>query len=221
MSERHRASDAVEEYLEAIHRFGASAEGVSTTRLAEHLHVRPASVTGMLRRLREAGLISYRRYGEIALTPQGETRAHELIRRHRLAERLLTDLLKVPLDRAHEEACRLEHALSPDVEAHLSEALGAPDSCPHGHPIDAGADDHTFALTEAPAHRRLLLVRLEDESPEVVRYLEARGLLPGAKLTVRAHDAAGDTVEVEVAGQTRTLSASLARRLRVRRLLEV
>ena len=153
MFERHKASDAVEEYLEAIHRFGLSAEGISTTRLADHLQVRPASVTGMLRRLREAGLITYRRYGEIALTPAGEVRAHDLIRRHRLAERLVTDVLKMPLERAHQEACRLEHALSPEVEARLAEALGSPDFCPHGHPIDAGADDDTLALTDAPVAR--------------------------------------------------------------------
>ncbi len=220
MPERRRASDAVEEYLEAIHRFGSSAEGISTTRLAEHLQVRPASVTGMLRRLREAGLITYRRYGEIALTPAGEERAHDLIRRHRLAERLLTDLLKLPLERAHQEACRLEHALSPEVEAHLAAALGSPDSCPHGHPIDAAADDHTFALADAPEWRLLTLVRLEDESPEVVSYLAARGLLPGATLLLRTHDTVAEIVTVDVGGQTYPLSTSLARRLRVQRAPE-
>ncbi len=188
MAERHKASDAVEEYLEAIHRFGERAGGVTTTGLADHLQVKPASVTGMLRRLRTAGLISYRRYGEIALTEEGEQRAHGLIRRHRLAERLLTDVLKLPLEQAHQEACRLEHAFSPEVEARLAEVLGSPEACPHGHPLDLLTEDHTLPLSEAPAGELLHLVRLEDESPEVVHYLSERGLLPGATVSVREQD---------------------------------
>ncbi len=218
MPGRHTTtSPVVEEYLEAIHKFGSSADGVSTTRLAGHLQVTPASVTGMLRRLTKAGLISYRRYGEIALTDEGDRRAHVLIKRHRLAERLLTDVLKVPLDAAHEEACRLEHALSPEVEARLETALGSPESCPHGNPIDAGADDHTFSLAEAPAGRALTIARMEDETPEVVRYLSERKLLPGAQVTLKKREALGSVLVVEVEGKRHHLSAALAETIRVTR----
>jgi len=214
---RHTGSHAVEEYLEAIHRFGATAEGGSTTRLAEHLGVAPASVTGMLRRLRETGLITYRKYGEFALTAEGEARAHNLIRRHRLAERLLTDVLKVPLEEAHDEACRLEHALSPQLEARLATALGSPESCPHGHPIDAAAEDHTLPLADLPANRRAVIARLEDETPARVRYLSERGLVPGARVVVRKRDSLGEVLVVEVNGQTHSLALALARTLRIRR----
>ena len=218
MPGRHATtSHVVEEYLEAIHKFRSTASGVSTTRLAEHMRVTPASVTGMLRRLTKAGLISYRRYGEIALTDEGDRRAHELIKRHRLAERLLTDVLKVPLEAAHEEACRLEHALSPEVEARLETALGSPDSCPHGNPIDAGADDHTFPLAEAPAGRTLTIARMEDETPEVVRYLSERKLLPGAQVTLKKREALGSVLVVEVEGKRHNLSSALAESIRVER----
>ena len=214
---RATASPAGEEYLEAIHKFGRTPDGVSTTRLAEHLQVTPASVTGMLRRLAKAGLISYRRYGEIALSEEGERRAHVLIKRHRLAERLLTDVLKMPLEAAHEEACRLEHALSPEVEAHLETALGSPSSCPHGYPMDADAEDHTFALAEAPAGPALTIARLDEERPEVVRYLSERRLLPGAQVKIRKREALGGVLIVEVEGKRHHLSAELAGAIRVAR----
>jgi DtxR family Mn-dependent transcriptional regulator len=218
MPGRHTTtSHVVEEYLEAIHKFGRTPDGVSTTRLAEHLQVTPASVTGMLRRLTRDGLISYHRYGDIALTAEGDRRAHEMIKRHRLAERLLTDMLKVPLDAAHEEACRLEHALSPEVEARLETALGSPESCPHGNPIDAGAEDRTFSLAEAPVGRTLTISRMDDETPEVVRYLSERKLLPGAPVTVKKREALGTVLVVEVGGKRHHLSATLAESIRVTR----
>jgi DtxR family Mn-dependent transcriptional regulator len=221
MPGRHTTtSHVVEEYLEAIHKFSRDAEGVSTTRLAEHLQVTPASVTGMLRRLTRDGLISYQRYGEIALTSEGERRAHELIKRHRLAERLLTDVLKMPLEAAHEEACRLEHALSPGVEAHLEKALGSPDSCPHGNPINADADDHTLALTDATVGKMMTISRLEDETPEVVRYLAQRKLLPGARVTLKKRESLGGVLVAEVEGRRHHLSAALAQTIRVERRKE-
>lgn len=218
MSSSTALSESVEEYLEAIHRLSGSAKGVSTTGLARQLGVRPASVTGMLRRLAELGLITYRRYRNIALTDRGEQRAHEVIRRHRLAERLLTDMLGVPLDQAHEEACRLEHAVSPELEGRMAEALGGPRACPHGHPIDAAAEDRSVGLTEAPLNRQLTIVRLDDESPEVVRYLAGLGLLPGARVVVKLREPRDGAVVVETAGVTRTLGPDLAAGVRVARV---
>lgn len=205
----------VEEYLEAIHRLGLEPEGVSTGRLARHLSVTPASVTGMLRRLAKRGLIAYHRYQDIILTPTGQRQAQALIRRHRLAERLLTDFLKVPLDRAHDEACRLEHVLSPDLASRVSGALGGPETCPHGHPINLATRDQTHSLLDAPLRRRLVISRLEDESPEIVRYLSARGLLPGARLLIKSRQPASGTVEVEAKGETHALGRDLAAGIRV------
>lgn len=208
-------SGAVEEYLEAIHRLSAKRNALSTTGLAERLKVTPASVTGMLKRLAEMGLISYRRYGRIKLTPEGKRRSRAIIRRHRLAERLLSDVLGVPLDQVHDEACRLEHALSPDVENRIAERLGAA-VCPHGNPINL-ASDRSVSLLDAPAKRPLTVVRLEEESPEVVRYLSERGLLPGATVTVTRREPLGSAVMLEVNGQEQVIGRALADTIRVAR----
>ncbi len=215
MPQAETLTQAVEEYLEAIHHFAASGEGPTTTRLADHLDVRPASVTGMLKRLADLGLVDHKRYGRIKLTPAGERRAHAIVRRHRLAERLLTDVLDVPLDQVHDEACRLEHALSADVAGRIAKKLGDPELCPHGHPIDAQIQDRTMSLLDAPEGATLVLVRLGDESPEVVRYLADRKLLPRARLKVKAREPVGGGVVVEVNGGTHTIGRQLAATIRV------
>ncbi len=205
---------AVEEYLEAIHRLVAAGEA-STSRLAERLSVKPASVTGMLKRLADRGLITYQPYGEIALTPDGRREALTIIRRHRLVERFLSDHLDMPLDRVHEEACRLEHALSPELESRITLKLGAPRACPHGHPIDARANDNTINLLEAPRNKAVVIARLEDESPEVIRYLTEQNLLPGTTITVTNREPREGALTIEVGGQRRMIGPGLAAGLRV------
>ena len=217
MAERKALTDAVEEYLEAIQRFSGEGEGPSTTQLASHLKVRPASVTGMVKRLAERGLVNYRRYGRVNLTPAGRRGARAIVRRHRLAERLLTDVLELPLDRVHDEACRLEHALSPEVEQLIARKLGDPEDCPHGHPIKAGSEERTVTLAEAPEGRLLRIVMIEDESPEVVRYLTERKLLPKGTVTVREREPIGGGVVLDVEGKTETLGREMAATIRVRR----
>ena len=214
MSQSRELTQAVEEYLEAIHRFSES-DGPTTTRLARQLGVAPASVTGMLRRLAEQGLIRYQRYGRITLTPEGRRRARGVIRRHRLAERLLTDVLGLPLDQVHDEACRLEHALSPEVEDRIAQTLGDPEACPHGNPIDVGSHGKAGRLTEAAQGRDVSIVALTDESPEVVRYLTEHGLMPPALVKVTGRQPVGGGVIVMVGGVEKTLSRELAATIRV------
>jgi len=215
MTQTQPISGAVEEYLEAIHRLSGKQGALSTTGLAERLGVKPASVTGMLKRLAAQGFITYRRYGRIELTPEGGRLAGSVIRRHRLAERLLTDVLGVPLDRVHDEACRLEHALSPDVENRIAERLGA-DVCPHGNPINS-TPDRSVSLLDAPMNRPLTIVRLEDESPEVIRYLAEQSLLPGGTVTLKRREPLGGAVVLEVGGAAQTIGRDLAETIRVAR----
>lgn len=218
MSSSEVLSPSIEEYLQAICRLSQMPDGVSTTRLARRLSVKPASVTGMLRKLSEMGLITYRRYRNIALTRAGGRRANDLLRRHRLTERLLTDVLGVPLEEAHDEACRLEHAVSPALESRIAEKLGPPEACPHGNPLDVGADDDTVRLVDAPENLSLAVVRLEDESPEVVRYLAERNLLPGSRVKMKLREPLGGGVVLDVAGKTQILGADVAASIRVRQV---
>jgi DtxR family Mn-dependent transcriptional regulator len=170
----------------------------------------------MLRRLRELGMINYRRYHDIALTEDGQQRAHDLIRRHRLAERLLTDVLKVPLDEVHQEACRLEHVVSPRLEQRIVDALGRPASCPHGHPMDMDAAEAVVSLLDAPLNVDLVIARLDNESPDVVRHLSERALVPGAQVIVKQRDVTAGTVVVETPGETHTLGIAIAETVCVR-----
>jgi DtxR family Mn-dependent transcriptional regulator len=218
MAETEVVSDSIQEYLQAIHRLSQMPGGVSTSGLARRLGVKPASVTGMLRKLADMGLITYRRYRDIALTPAGDELADELLRRHRLTERLLTDVLDVPLEEAHEEACRLEHAVSPELETRIARKLGRPNVCPHGHPLDVDADDVTVSLAEAPTDRRLTVVRLEEESAEVVRYLTERNLLPGVRVKVEQREPLGGGVVIDVEGERLVIGADVAATIRVRPL---
>jgi len=194
MSSSEVLSPSIEEYLQAICRLSQMPDGVSTTRLARRLSVKPASVTGMLRKLSEKGLITYRRYRNITLTRAGDRRANDLVRRHRLTERLLTDVLGVPLEEAHDEAC------------------------PHGNPLDVGAEDNTVRLVDAPENLPLAVVRLEDESSEVVRYLAERNLLPGSRVKMKLREPLGGGVVLEVAGKTQILGADVAASIRVRQV---
>lgn len=216
MASGETVSQSVEEYLQAIRRLSLLPGRVSTTRLARQLGVTPASVTGMLHRLADLGLISYRRYRRISLTPEGEHLAQGLIRRHRLTERLLTNLLDVPLHEAHQEACRLEHAVSPALESRLADKLGAFAACPHGHPIDASRAEAGRSLLEAPLQRPLTIVSIEDESPEAVRHLAERGLLPGASIEVISRDPRDDALVLDVGGRTEALGRRVAAGIRVR-----
>src|SRR5471032_2764160 len=127
--------ESTEEYLEAVYRLDREGPGVTTSGLAAELGVAAASVSGMLKKLAEGGYLEYIARGEAKLTQKGLEVAVRVIRRHRLAERLLTDVLGMPWDEVHAEACRLEHAISARVEERLITLLGNPQSCPHGHPI--------------------------------------------------------------------------------------
>src|SRR6201996_3741666 len=127
--------ESTEEYLEAIYRLCREGPGVTTSGLAADLHVAPASVSGMLKKLASDGYLAYRARGEARLTERGLGVAVRVMRRHRLAECFLSTVLGMPWDEVNEEACRLAHALSARVEERLVAVLGDPKFCPHGLPI--------------------------------------------------------------------------------------
>ncbi|MDE2571320.1 MAG: metal-dependent transcriptional regulator, partial [bacterium] len=142
-------AESIEEYLEAIFRLEREGSGVTTSALASELGVSPASVSGMLKKLAGEGYLQHEPRGTATLTQKGVEIGARTLRRHRLAERLLTDVLGMSWDEVHEEACKLEHAISTRVEQRLIEILGHPRTCPHGHPIPA-EDGSEAALDIAP-----------------------------------------------------------------------
>lgn len=182
-----KRSQSIEEYLEAIYKLKRSGEA-GAKRLADELHVSPPSVSQMLARLLDAGLVSRAADGRIELTAQGEAEGARLVRRHRLSERFLTDYLDLPWDQVHDEACKFEHVLSDEVEARLAEQLGNPRTCPHGNvipdPSGEVSEEPAVPLSELRAGDASTIARVSDERPELLRYLASLGLLPDTEVVV-------------------------------------
>ncbi|HVA37873.1 MAG TPA: metal-dependent transcriptional regulator [Candidatus Dormibacteraeota bacterium] len=212
-------AESVEEYLEAIYRLEREGPGVTTSGLASELGVSPASVSGFLKKLAGEGFLEHEPRGTATLTQKGAEVGARTLRRHRLAERLLTDVLGMAWDEVHEEACRLEHAISGRVERRLMEFLGNPKTCPHGHPIPA-EDGSEATLDVAPLAQAepgdgVRIAGVTDEVPEMLRYLREIGLLPGVSVHVVEKAPLGGPVTIAVDGRQHAISLELARTILV------
>jgi DtxR family transcriptional regulator, Mn-dependent transcriptional regulator len=179
---------AVEDYLKAIYQLSEAGEPVSTSAIAERLGIAAGSVTGMLKRLSEAGLVEHTRYYGARLTDDGVQNAVRTIRRHRVLELFLVEVLGFTWDRVHEEAERLEHVASDEMIDRMAGVLGQPEADPHGAPIpEAGRAFHERrypSLADLDAGDQAVLRRVPDEDPAALRYLAQLDLLPGAELEV-------------------------------------
>src|SRR5713226_765889 len=177
-----RPTRAVEDYLKAIHRLGGAEQVVSPLDIAERLGVRGPSVTGMLKRLAEAGLITYEPGRGAQLTARGIGEARRVIRRHRLVELFLTRVLGLDWSEVDAEAEALEHAISPRLEQALAAHLGEPLEDPHGHPIPTPEGALTQRdlrpLTKFQPGQSVLIREVQDDSPERLRRWQALGLTP-------------------------------------------
>ncbi len=215
MSGHSHFAESIEEYLEGVYRLEREGPGVSTSGLASELGVAPASVSGMLKKLVNDGYLEQVGRGEVRLTNKGLELAVGVLRRHRLAECLLTDVLGMPWDEVHAEACMLEHAISEKVEARLVEVLGNPQVCPHGHPIPPkDLSDPVrvgLPLAQIAEGARAVVSGVTDEVPEILRYLGEIGLRPGAHVHVHAKAPLGGPITVEVGRKSYPISLELAR----------
>lgn len=184
MRRKQPLSANIEEYLEWIYRLSKEQDEVTTTDLARSVKVSPASVTGMLKRLQERGLIIHEKYHGITLTEEGRESALTTIRRHGLIERLLVDVLGLPWHEVDELAGRLEHHITPEVEDRLRRFLGNPQTCPHGQPIDWVEEENNVRLGTLEEGDVVEVIRIGDESPEFLEYVADLGMKPGAQVEV-------------------------------------
>lgn len=217
------ASPVTEEYLEAIYNMTMEGDPVIGARLAEKFDVARATVTETIHRLVADGYALQRTDKSVALTPNGQELTEQVLRRHRLAERLLFDLVGMDWISAHEQAHTLEHGMSDELAQQISARLGHPLTCPHGNPIPGNASSGVAFLREQGAFRlsdaragqtvRVVLISevVEDES-EVLRRLSDKKVHPQARLTVLELDAAGEIV-FEAEGQTRSMPRTLAAKI--------
>ncbi len=212
-------SSSVGDYVKAV--WEVSGTGAASTKdVAARLSVSPASVSNMFVRLREMGLVEYERYRGVSLTGRGREEALRLIRRHRLIETFLLQHLEYSWDEVHEEAERLEHAVSDGFTERLAEYLGHPDQDPHGDPIPAAdgtmQPDYSFPLSEAAPGQRVCISKVGDD-PSTLDYLGGRGLVPGRLLSIReVRDLDGVVTVEDEDGGAHALGGPLARAVSVR-----
>lgn len=210
----------VEDYLKAIWMLQQAESPVSTSRIAERLGLSAAAVTAMVKRLAEQALLRHEPYYGARLTAAGELAALRIIRRHRVLELFLADVLGYEWDRVHEEAERLEHAASDELIERLARLLGEPERDPHGNAIPTATGEVDRAqypsLGDLPAGERRRILEVEVDEPEQLRYLGSLNLYPGAEVEVVSRSPFEGPVSLSVNGEPAVISHLLAQRIRVR-----
>lgn len=214
-------TQAVEEYLEAIYKMSLEDGTVIAARLAEKMHVSPPTVADMLKRLSENGFVKVSRKEGVTLTKKGLETAESLVRRHRLWERFLTDVLGLNWDEVHEEACKLEHAMSPQVEERLAKILGNPETCPHGYPIPGTKvfrkrEKKAKPLSQLAVGEEGIIERVSEEEPKLLQYLASLGLLPNAHVHIKEIAPFKGPMLVQVQGAQYALGQEVASKILVR-----
>src|SRR3954454_5174568 len=215
----HDLTVAVQDYTKAIYTLESRHGAASTTALAGLLEVRPASVSGRLRKLSDLGLVEHERYRGVRLTKRGRRVALEVIRHHRLVELFLVESLGMTWDEVHDEAEVLEHALSEELEELIATKLGNPTVDPHGDPIPSRelklAETTALALTELEPADTATFVRISDPEPEMLRFLGERGIVPGTELELVERQPFDGPLFVRVGRKVHPLGAVLAQAMRV------
>jgi DtxR family Mn-dependent transcriptional regulator len=176
--------------------------------VARAMQLSAPTVHEMVGRLAKDGYITRGADKSISFTEDGREHAEAIVRRHRLIERFLTDVLMIPWDDVHEEAERLEHAMSPVLEARMLAAIGDAKTCPHGHPIEPGQRIEGVPLGDTEPGAKITVLRFENEAEDLLHLFMAEGLEPGRKGTVATVDA--EQVTIDFDGQTATLTRSVA-----------
>jgi DtxR family Mn-dependent transcriptional regulator len=209
------------EYLKHIFRLQQVSSPVSTTSLADALKLAPSSVTDMLKKLSQRGYIHYTPYHGITLTPEGEKLAVKAIRRHRIVERFLTDMLGFEWHEAHEEALHFEHNISDEVERRLFVALNKPKVCPHGYPIPSKVEDvlvEEMTLYSLEPGERAEVISVKDDEPELLQFMASLGIKPGVKVKIEDKDPFKGPLQATVGSKKRTIGWHLANSVFVKKI---
>lgn len=216
------ASEATENYLKAVYQLASrdKQNTVGSGEIAKRVGVAPATATLMLKRLAESGLLRYEAYSGVSLTKKGKAVALKTIRRHRLIELFLVETLGMSWDQVHDEAERLEHAVSDDLIDRIDQYLGKPDVDPHGAPIprhDGSLPDAVkgISLGACPEGTQFVLQRVPDQSADFLRYLAEVGLEVGSVGEVMQNCAQSGVLRLLIGNQERTLSREAAEQLQV------
>jgi DtxR family transcriptional regulator, Mn-dependent transcriptional regulator len=203
----HHATVAEEEYLQTLFWLQEAGLPMTGANVARAMQLSAPTVHEMIGRLERDGYITRAGDKTISFTGSGQEHAEGIVRRHRLIERFLTDVLGIPWDEVHEEAERLEHAMSPVLEQRMMAAIGDAKTCPHGHPITPGTRIEGVPLADVETGASVTILRFENEAEDLLHELRAAGIEPGMRGTLASK---GDDVVVEGDGRSVTLTASVA-----------
>jgi DtxR family Mn-dependent transcriptional regulator len=227
-----RMSRAAENYLLSLAILQEDGVSPHVSELASYLRRIPieeevgttlASVSGMVQRMAKEGLVQVSKEKQIMLTPEGHARARDVVRRHRLSERMLVDMLDVPIERAESVAHQLEHAISPELLERIERKLGFPETCPYGRPIYREGDQGirgeapgTLRLRDAKAGNKYVIVRVPDEDYPLLSYLVENEILPGREVEIEDIAAYRGVVDLHHGDTHVSLGMDVAARVRVR-----
>jgi DtxR family Mn-dependent transcriptional regulator len=202
------ATVAEEEYLQMLFWLFEAGLPMTGANLARAMQLSAPTVHEMLGRLERDGYVTRGEDRMVAFTDEGRRHAEEITSRHRLIERFLTDVVGVPWDDVHEEAERMEHAMSPRFEAYVRSAIGDAATCPHGHPIKVGERVVGVPLADCAVGATVTILRLENEAEDLLHYLKDAGIEPGLEGTLATSD--DEHVSIAVEGGDRTITRSVA-----------
>ena len=203
-----RGTVAEQEYLEMLFWLFEAGLPMTGANLARAMQLSAPTVHEMLGRLERDGYIARNAERTIEFTPAGRQHAEQIVSRHRMIERFLTDVVGVPWDDVHEEAEQLEHAMTPRFEAYVRASVGDAKTCPHGHPIRVGERIDGVPLADCQPGARVTILRLENEAEDLLHYLKAAGIEPGLSGEVASND--GETVAVRSDGAVASITSSVA-----------
>lgn len=212
-----RLSQALEDYLKVIYVLETDGEKATTTAIAQALDVSNASVTNMLKKLAGMNLIVHESYKGAELSPAGKKVALEILRHHRLLELYLKEVMGYSWDEVHDEAEKLEHHISEQFEDRIAELLNHPTHDPHGDPIPTKdgvmPEKATLALNEADINTLYMVGRVRDQNPELLRYLEQQGVLPGVELTIIEKAPFDGPINLKIDGELISLGFTIAQNI--------
>jgi DtxR family Mn-dependent transcriptional regulator len=204
----HEATVAEEEYLQTIYWLQEAKLPITGANIARAMQLSAPTVHEMVGRLENDGYVRRNEDKSLEFTESGHDHATAIVRRHRLIERFLTDVLGIPWHEVHEEAERLEHAMSPVLEERMLAAIGDAKTCPHGHPIIEGVREEGVPLADVEEGASVRILRFENEAEDLLLYLKEAGLYPGLEGKLASSD--DDEVTVEGGGETHSVTRSVA-----------
>ena len=213
----------VEEYLETIYRLQEKSGVARTSELVNLLGVVPGTVTNTVERLEKEGYITHEPYKGVKLTEKGRKTALQVVRRHRLSERLLTDILHIKWDRVHDAACKLEHGITDEIVKPLEKALRHPKTCPHGNPIPTKGgrivEEGAQLLIDLNEAEQGIVVKITEERSDLLHYLDTIGLVPGASVEVLEKTPLNGLITIKVDATEHAISREVASIIEVKRTM--